>query len=303
MPQYHRVKVASDVEVNVITSGVFDSDELNDNVVLLLHGFPDTHHLWDAQIPFLASKGYSVIAPDLPGFGDSSKPVDIHFYSTNNLARILLKVVDQLLKNEKNRAFHLVGHDWGASLSWSMAAAYPDRVRSLTVLSVGAPWTMFYLGGIRQCQLSWYMLYFLSPKAEEGLRDNNWAFFKALFNHESEESIDRYRAHASSSPEALSAMLSIYRANIDPSMFATTAVANSRSIRIRQIRCPVLGVWSDKDEALTEEQMKGSGALSVKGLWRYEKIENCNHWIPRNAAERLNALLLEFLHGTQMSKL
>jgi pimeloyl-ACP methyl ester carboxylesterase len=60
------------------------------------------------------------------------------------------------------------------------------------------------------------------------------------------------------------------------------------------VGCPVLGVWSDRDTYCGEEQMRTSEKF-VSGRWRYERIEGSSHWIPVEAPERLNELLLEFL--------
>ena len=103
--------------------------------VLLLHGWPDTHELWEHQTKALVAAGYQVIAPDLRGFGASDKPEGVDAYNILSLAGDVLGVLDHL---GLERA-HVVGHDWGAALAWAIAAFMPDRVDHLACLSVGHP--------------------------------------------------------------------------------------------------------------------------------------------------------------------
>src|SRR5690348_1591039 len=117
-----------DIELHVV-------DEGKGPVVLLLHGFPDSSHLWRKQIPALRAAGYRVIAPDLRGFGKSSRPVGVEHYAMPNLVGDVVGLLDGL---GIDRA-HLVGHDWGAALAWASAAILPQRTLSLTAISVGHP--------------------------------------------------------------------------------------------------------------------------------------------------------------------
>src|SRR5690349_755831 len=130
--------------------------------VVLLHGWPDTGDLWRHQVPALTADGFRVIAPDLRGFGRSSKPTDLAAYAPPALVGDVLGILDAL---GVDRA-HLVGHDWGAAVAWVTAATAPARVTSLTALSVGHP-AAFAAAGWRQRQLSWYMLLFQFPAVAE----------------------------------------------------------------------------------------------------------------------------------------
>src|SRR3954451_18246245 len=99
------------VELNVVESG-------EGSPVLLLHGFPDSHRLWRKQIPALASSGHRVIAPDLPGYGESEAPAEVERYRLRNLLKVVTDLLDQLALQRVS----LVGHDWGAALAWGYAA-------------------------------------------------------------------------------------------------------------------------------------------------------------------------------------
>jgi pimeloyl-ACP methyl ester carboxylesterase len=84
-------------------------------------------------------------------------------------------------------------------------------------------------------------------------------------------------------------MLNWYRANVDPAVFASGS-----GLELPPASCPVLGIWSDGDAYCSEAQMTGSQRF-LAGPWRYERIEGSSHWIPLDASERLNELLLDFL--------
>src|SRR5262245_36605960 len=103
--------------------------------VLLLHGFPDSSHLWRNQIPALVDAGFRVVAPDLRGFGDSDKPLETEAYGVPAIVEDVVGILDRL---DVRRA-HVVGHDWGAAVAWALTALHPERVSRLVALSVGHP--------------------------------------------------------------------------------------------------------------------------------------------------------------------
>jgi pimeloyl-ACP methyl ester carboxylesterase len=123
--------------------------------VLLLHGWPDTHELWRHQVAALTEAGYRTIAPDLRGFGDSDKPGAVEEYGITKVIGDLIGLLEGL---DVPKA-HVVGHDWGGAIGSVFAALVPERVASLTFLSVGHP-AAFGAAGWLQRQKSWYMLLF-----------------------------------------------------------------------------------------------------------------------------------------------
>jgi pimeloyl-ACP methyl ester carboxylesterase len=110
-------------------------DEGEGHPVLLLHGFPDSSHLWRHQVPALVEAGFRAIAPDLRGFGQSDKPEAVEDYTITRSLEDLRALLDAL---GIERA-HVVGHDFGAALAGVAAALAPERVERLVVLSVGHP--------------------------------------------------------------------------------------------------------------------------------------------------------------------
>jgi pimeloyl-ACP methyl ester carboxylesterase len=97
------------------------------DLVILLHGWPQTSHEWHKVIPLLA-ESYTVIAPDMRGIGDSAKPAD--GYDRRNLAEDIYQLVKQL----KYEQFFLVGHDTGMQVAYALAASYPAAVKKLVLI-------------------------------------------------------------------------------------------------------------------------------------------------------------------------
>ena len=256
--------------------------------VLLLHGFPDSWRLWRHQLPALAAAGYHAIAPDLRGYGNTTRPSEVDDYRMRTLVSDVVGLLDAL---DIDRAA-VVGHDWGAGLSWAVAMSVPQRVSRLVPISVGHP-AALGAAGTTQRQLSWYMLWFLFPGvAERVLPADDWAFFRRwAWNGAppgADPDADRQIADLSR-PGALTAGLNWYRANVDPARFV--GVGEPDAVKVT---CPTMGIWSSGDFALSEEQMTGSERY-VDAPWRYERIEGVDHWVPVHAPDRVTELLLSFL--------
>lgn len=249
--------------------------------VLLIHGWPDTHALWEYQVPALVEAGFRTIAPDLRGFGDSYRPAEV---AEANLLHHISDLAN-LLDHFGVERTHVVGHDWGSAISWALAGFLPDRVDRLVAMSVGHP-VAFGRAGLPQREKSWYMLLFQFEEiAEEWLSADDFANFREWGNP---PHIDALRQRLSDR-EALAATLAIYRANVHPRSLLASGESS-----VPPVAAPTMGIWSSGDMALTEDQMRDSGQY-VTGPWRYERIDGVGHWIPREAPERTNELLLDFL--------
>jgi pimeloyl-ACP methyl ester carboxylesterase len=249
--------------------------------VVLLHGFPDSGRLWRHQVAALAEAGFRVIVPDLRGYGRSGKPEAVEAYALSLVAGDILAILARL---EIARA-HVVGHDWGAALAWGLASLVPGSVDHLVTLSVGSPVT--FRRTMEQREKSWYMLLFqFVGVAERWLSDDG---FRNLAEWSRHPDMDAVAARLGEDG-ALTAALNWYRANLTPESLVGGPPP------LPPVAAPTMGVWSDGDMALTERSMTGS-ADHVAGSWRYERIAGCGHWIPLEAPDALDALLLDFLPG------
>lgn len=255
-------------------------DEGTGTPVVLLHGFPDTAHVWRYQVPALTQAGFRVIAPDLRGRGQTDKSEGVEAYRLNAVASDVAALMDAL---GVERA-HIVGHDWGAATAWLFAMLHPQRVNHLVALSVGHPAAQ---GKPSRTALeqSWYRLLFDFPEIEPTLQYDDWYLIRTLF--EGAKDVERYIEDLSQ-PGALTAALNWYRANLPAHRLVGPAP------HLPLVTAPTMGVWSSGDRYLSEAAMLHSGDM-VTGPWRYERIEDVDHWIPVGAPDALNRLLLEFL--------
>lgn len=276
-PYTRTVRISSmDVDLAVTDHGPSDGE-----AVLLLHGFPDSAWLWRHQIPHLADAGYRVLAPDLRGFGRSDKPASVEDYTLRRHAGDVRAIMGHF---GVDRA-HVVGHDWGAALTWYLGVVDPELFRTATVLSVGHP-TVFASAGLEQKRRSWYMLLFQFPDvAERWLSAEDWRWFREWSGSPAEVG---HWIEQLSRPGALTAALNIYRANMAPETWAAPVPA------LPPMPCDTLAVWSVGDTVLLEDQIVESQRC-VSGRWRYERFEDADHWIPLTAPDRLTDLLLDWL--------
>ena len=112
-----------DIRLHAVTAGPEDGP-----VVILLHGFPEFWYGWHKQIGPLASAGFRVIAPDQRGYNTSSKPAGVSAYKVSHLTSDVIAIIDQLGQDR----VHVVGHDWGALIAWSLALQHPHRLVHLS---------------------------------------------------------------------------------------------------------------------------------------------------------------------------
>jgi len=264
------------IEANGISLYV---EEHGDGVpVILLHGWPDSARLWRHQVPVLAASGYQVITPDMRGFGRSEHPAEVRSYGLRNVVGDITALLDGL----DVPAAHVVGHDWGAAVAWLTAILCPDRVRTLTAISVPHPLAP---PTVRQYEMAWYQLFFqFYGVAEATIQHDDWAWLRTFSRGDG----DLETAIADlSRPGALTASLNWYRANLAPRMPGPAPA-------LPPVTAPTLGIWSTEDHYLDGERMKKS-AVFVAGPWRYEEIPGASHWVPLDAPEKLNGLLLDWL--------
>ena len=92
--------------------------------VIFVHGWPESWYSWRHQIDPFKAAGYKVIIPDIRGYGRSDKPKDINSYSLNEITKDLIGILNYL----NDDTAHIIGHDWGAPISWYTSLLFPERV-------------------------------------------------------------------------------------------------------------------------------------------------------------------------------
>jgi pimeloyl-ACP methyl ester carboxylesterase len=179
-------------------------------LVLLVHGFPDTAHSWDAVRPALAAAGYRAVSPFTRGYAPTETPRDGR-YDSDTLGRDLLALVEAL--GEKSAI--VVGHDWGASAAYAAAALDPARVRLLVTLAIPHPASI-----TPTPRVLWSLRHFFRLRrrhAAEWVRRNDFAYVDELVHRWSPDwqvppgETDAVKA-AFRMPGCLEAALGYYRA-------------------------------------------------------------------------------------------
>lgn len=247
--------------------------------VLLLHGFPEASLQWSEQLATLAEAQCRAVAPDQRGYSPGARPGRVEDYRLEELVGDVVAFADHLGWSR----FDLVGHDWGAVVAWSAAAALPERVRTLTALSVPHP-TAFGQAMAHdedQQQRSAYMRAFRAQGAERTLLEDSARRLRRIFEGKiPREHVDEYVARLSE-PGAMTAALNWYRAMRFQGATGTVAV-------------PTLYVWSTDDAAVGSTAALASGD-HVTGPYRFEMLEDLSHWLSEEAPLAVSRLILQHL--------
>jgi pimeloyl-ACP methyl ester carboxylesterase len=273
----HHTARVNDVTLHYVICGQGDP-------VVLLHGWPQTWYEWRKIMPALAER-YTVIAPDMRGLGDSSKPVG--GYDKRTVADDIYKLVRRL---GFERIF-LVGHDWGGPVAYAYAVAHPADVRKLVILDVGIPGAgLDQALAFRKSGSIWHIQFHYVRDLPEALvtgRERtylSWFYRVAAYDPSAipREAIDEY-VRCYSAAGGLRAGFEYYRA------IFTDAEHNAENAKTR-LKMPVLALGGERgfgEMALRSMQML---AEDVRG----GVIERCGHWIPEERPEYLLDQLVKF---------
>lgn len=262
--------------------------------LIFLHGFPENHRAWRHQIAHLAGR-YRCIAPDLRGYGASSKPDRVEDYALPRLVRDVLEMADALGVNR----FTLLGHDWGGMLAWSVAGA-SDRVIRLVIANAPHPALFQNLLWRNPAQraASQYITLFRDPAIDTTLAQHGLApvlqqaFGKGALRAMEPAELGALLAQWSDPPTAR-AMIAWYRAS-DVIVPAPDAPILAGAAPVPPpLAIPVLILWGARDEALLPANLDGLEAL-VGDLTIYH-LPDAGHFSPWSAPGAVNAALDGFL--------
>lgn len=259
-----------------------------DKVVLLLHGMPDTSSTWDRQIPALVQAGYRVIVPDMLGYGETEKPADSQRYSGELIIADMVALLDTLGVAQVD----VVGHDWGAFVSWELVLNFPQRFRRHVALSVGHPDLIGSMDSVEEAKYSWYMYLNTQEASAQLYAENDGAFLKNIIlpTHPELEEVWSRMQH----PDAMRGMLNWDRANPMAAIYLAAATSKTPP---RKCEVPTLGLWSSGDTYLWEAQVQDSDGL-MAAPWRYVRIDGASHWMMLDRPQAVNSALLEWLSAS-----
>lgn len=262
-----------------------------DELVLLLHGFPEFWYAWRRQLDALGEH-FHVVAPDMRGYNLSDKPSRVEDYRVDAIAGDVIGLIDHFGAAQAA----IVGHDWGATVAWAVAQRFPERVSKLAVMQVppAAVWRTNM--SLRQVLRSWYMFLFQLPRVPEWMiRWSNMAAIDRTFTNSvfrkgsfSAAEIENYK-EALRQPGALTSAVNYYRAN-----FSRLASRGSKSKPDERTRVPTLFIFAEQDFAILPETVRGV-ADYVDAPYRELRIKDSGHWVQIEAADEINDALIDFL--------
>jgi pimeloyl-ACP methyl ester carboxylesterase len=293
-------------------------------LVLLVHGFPESWYSWRHQLPALAAAGYRAVAIDVRGYGRSARPVPVEEY---RMVRHVADCVGAISALGETGAV-IVGHDWGAPISWSTALLRPDLLRGLALLSV--PYSPY--GGTNPLAAframagpeEFYMEYFQAPgraEAEIELDVRRWllGFYFTASGDAPPPPDGRGMAFVAPGgrlsdrlqwPSRMPSWLSEEDLDFYTEEFERTGLSGGlnryrnqerdwvdfSALRRMPIHLPSLFIGGEKDGPT----IWGRAAIdrfggTLPGLRGSHVLPGAGHWIQQERADDVNRLLIEFL--------
>lgn len=272
----HRYADLGEVRLHYVTAG-------EGPAVVLLHGWPQTWYCWREVIPKLAERHF-VVAPDLRGLGDSSRPAT--GYDKNTIAQDIWRLMaDELSIAE----FFVVGHDWGGPTAFALAAQHRENVRRIVNFDTPVPgdgtdvmWANRWHHGLHNELDLPEALVAGREDVYLGFFYRNWGFRPDAITPDAfHEYLRTYRQ-----PGAMRAGFNLYRAEFQD------AANNAAMLKEGKLEMPVL--------CLAGADGRGRGLIAFQSWQRVAKnvrggvIEECGHWVPEEKPDWAAAQILDF---------
>ncbi len=255
-------------------------------LVLLLHGFAVSRHLFDAQLPALAAAGYLAVAPSQRGYSAGARP-DPMVFANYDIDLLIGDAMALAARLSPGRRFHLVGHDWGGSLSWDIASQWPERLASLTMFS--RPHPLAFARALKedpgQAGRSRHHQAFLKPDAVETVlaEDAKWLRVRHAAQGIPPAQTEKHLS-VIGNPQAMAAALAWYRAR---------GVVH-RPIGPTQV--PTMFIWGNADDTVGRMAAEGTADF-IAADYRFVELDGVGHYAPDQQPETSARLLLEWLAG------
>ena len=251
-------------------------------LVVMIHGFPDYWGTWKPLMGELDGS-YRVVAMDLRGYNLSDKPQGVENYTFPHL----IADIEAVIKAEGQSNAIIIGHDWGAAISWQLAMARPDLVNKLIIMSVPHPAGFAREMATNKAQQagSQYARNFQTPRFEKNLSPEMLAGMHGPDPAVRAEYLEAFKR------SDIGAMLNYYRANYPKT---TGPEVQTMGAPIKPITVPVLVIHGMKDTALN--------AAGHNGTWDYVTadttilmIPNAGHWVQHDAQNLVDRTVHDWL--------
>lgn len=272
-----RKVITSGAEINLVTAG-------SGPPLLLLHGFPQSHISWHKIAPRLAER-FTVVAPDLRGYGDSSKPPDGANHANYSKRAMALDQIEMMRTMGFDR-FAVVGHDRGGPVAWRLAVEHPEVVTQVAVLDIVPDHYSSVTREFATAYFHWFFLIQPTPFPEQLIAANPEAFLRRFLPAsyiEPEAMADYLRCFKD--PRTIHAACEDYRAG------ATIDLVHAKETRGRRLKCPLLVLWGERSTI--------ARLYDVKKVWREQARDIRGRAMPagHHLAEELPEQTLAELSG------
>ncbi|HEY0003006.1 MAG TPA: alpha/beta hydrolase [Actinoplanes sp.] len=270
-----------EIKARGMTFDVFAGGPADGQPVLLLHGFPQDHREFDLVVPRLHAAGFRTYALDQRGASPGARPEAVADYRMSEVTADAITVLDAL----GVESAHVLGHDWGAQVGWLLADQHPERVTTLTAVSVPHPKALRLAMRVRPTQRARlaYFAVFRSPVAERFLLGSDAAVLKAMLRPLGERAalyVDAMRE-----PGRLTGGLNWYR-----------ALSGGQLTGAGLIRVPTTYVWSDRDGVVGRTAVLRTTDW-VEADYQLVVMRGVSHWVPEQAADALADAAIARMQG------
>lgn len=262
-------------------------------VLLLLHGYPETHAMWHKLAPLLADD-FSLIIPDLRGYGDSGKPASLPD-AANQSKRAMAQDMAELMTALGHERFHVAGHDRGARVLHRLCLDHEARIRSACIMDIAPTLSTFALTdqALATAYFHWFFLIQAAPLPERMIGADPASWLKGCLSRWSmgndpafaPEAVAEY-VRCFSDPEAIRASCDDYRAAAGIDLVHDTADGQ------RRLKVPLLVLWGARGFV--------GRNYDVLALWREKAADvrgtalDCGHFLPEEAPSDVAGYLREF---------
>jgi len=263
-------------------------------VLLLLHGYPQTHVMWHRLAPLLADD-FSLVIPDLRGYGDSGKPPSLPD-AANQSKRAMAADMAELMTALGHSRFHVAGHDRGARVLHRLCLDHPARILSACIMDIAPTLTTFALANqaLATAYFHWFFLIQKPPLPEHMIGADPASWLKGCLSRWSTSNDQAFLSGAVaeylrcfSKPEAIRASCDDYRAA------AGIDLVHDKTDADRRIAAPLLVLWGARGFV--------GRNYDVPALWREKAGDvrgaglDCGHFLPEEAPAEVARYLREFI--------
>ncbi len=250
-------------------------------LVLLLHGFPQSAECWRDALNGLSGAGYRVVAPNQRGYSPGARPEDVAEYRVSELVADVLAMADVL----GHRRFHVAGHDWGGVVAWALAAGHQDRVASLTAVSTPHPAALAEAlrGGQQRARMA-YIPVLRAPMIGETLFGAGGGVLAET-------------ALAATGLERATARRDVrHLLEVGPTGALNwyRAIGRTTGQQLARVDVPTLFIWGDRDVAFGREAAELTEE-HVGAAYHLVELDGASHWIPDQHWGDVADLVLEHL--------